>query len=91
MCVTPPGALLASRLVLGAILIVLFVIDLEHQILPNVITLPGIVVGFLFSLVAPPGPDRLARWASRSARACSMALPRLLPACAGKKAWAWAT
>jgi leader peptidase (prepilin peptidase) / N-methyltransferase len=54
--VTPPGALLASRLVLSAILIVLFVIDLELQILPNLITLPGIAVGFLFSLVAPPGP-----------------------------------
>jgi leader peptidase (prepilin peptidase) / N-methyltransferase len=53
---TPPGALLASRLVLTAILIVLFVIDLELQLLPNLITLPGIAVGFLFSLVAPPGP-----------------------------------
>ena len=31
-------------------------IDLEHHILPNSITLPGIVVGFAFSLVAPPGP-----------------------------------
>jgi leader peptidase (prepilin peptidase) / N-methyltransferase len=54
--VTPPGALLASRLALTAVLIVLFVIDLELQLLPNLITLPGIVVGFLFSLVAPPGP-----------------------------------
>jgi leader peptidase (prepilin peptidase)/N-methyltransferase len=53
---TPPGALLASRLVLATALIVLFAIDLEHQILPNAITLPGIVVGFFFSLVAPPGP-----------------------------------
>lgn len=53
---TPPGMLLASRLVLATALIVLFMIDLEHQILPNVITLPGIAVGFLFSLVAPPGP-----------------------------------
>lgn len=54
--ITPPGVLLASRLVLATALIVLFMIDLEHQILPNVITLPGIAVGFLFSLVAPPGP-----------------------------------
>jgi leader peptidase (prepilin peptidase)/N-methyltransferase len=53
---TPPGALLVSRLVLATALIVLFMIDLEHQILPNVITLPGIGLGFLFSLVAPPGP-----------------------------------
>jgi leader peptidase (prepilin peptidase)/N-methyltransferase len=31
-------------------------IDLEHQILPNVITLPGIAAGLVFSLIAPPGP-----------------------------------
>ncbi len=53
---TPPGPLMASRLTLTAMLIVLFVIDLQLQILPNVITLPGIAVGFLFSLIAPPGP-----------------------------------
>lgn len=52
---TPPGPLLASRLVLVCILIVLFGIDLEHQILPNSITLPGIVAGLLFSTIAPPG------------------------------------
>jgi leader peptidase (prepilin peptidase)/N-methyltransferase len=50
-----PGLLLASRLVFGAALIVLFAIDLEHQLLPNAITLPGIIVGFLFSLVTEPG------------------------------------
>jgi leader peptidase (prepilin peptidase) / N-methyltransferase len=53
---TPPGWLLASRLVLGTALIVLFMIDLEHQLLPNRITLPGIAVGFAFSLVTPVGP-----------------------------------
>jgi leader peptidase (prepilin peptidase)/N-methyltransferase len=53
---TPPGPLLVSRLILGGILIVLFFIDLEHHILPNLITLPGIVVGFLFSLITAPGP-----------------------------------
>jgi leader peptidase (prepilin peptidase)/N-methyltransferase len=52
---TPPGPLLASRLLLVCILIALFGIDLEHQILPNVITLPGIVAGVLLSLIAPPG------------------------------------
>jgi leader peptidase (prepilin peptidase)/N-methyltransferase len=52
---TPIGPLLAARLLLVVILIVLFGIDLHHQILPNVITLPGIVIGFLFSLVGPPG------------------------------------
>jgi leader peptidase (prepilin peptidase)/N-methyltransferase len=50
-----PGVLLASRLVLGCALIVLFEIDREHQLLPHAITLPGIVVGFLFSLFAEPG------------------------------------
>ncbi len=52
---TPMGPLVFARLILVSILIVLFGIDLEHQILPNVITLPGIIVGLLFSLVAPPG------------------------------------
>jgi leader peptidase (prepilin peptidase)/N-methyltransferase len=53
--VTPPGPLLASRLVLATALVVLFMIDLEHQILPNSITLPGIAIGLVFSLFAPPG------------------------------------
>jgi leader peptidase (prepilin peptidase)/N-methyltransferase len=53
---TPVGWLLASRLVLATALIVLFMIDLEHQLLPNAITLPGILVGLAFSFVAPPGP-----------------------------------
>ncbi len=47
--------LLASRLIFGCALLVLFAIDLEHHLLPNAITLPGIVVGFLFSLVTEPG------------------------------------
>jgi len=50
-----PGALLASRLVLGCALIVLFAIDLEHHLLPDAITLPGIVVGFIFSFFTEPG------------------------------------
>jgi len=50
-----PGWLLASRVVLVSAMIVLFLIDLQHRILPNVITLPGIIVGFLFSLVTEPG------------------------------------
>ena len=50
-----PGPLLASRLVFGCALIVLFAIDLEHHLLPNAITLPGIVAGFAFSLVTEPG------------------------------------
>jgi leader peptidase (prepilin peptidase)/N-methyltransferase len=50
-----PGPLLAARLVFGCALIVLFAIDLEHHLLPNVITLPGIAVGFAFSFFAEPG------------------------------------
>jgi leader peptidase (prepilin peptidase)/N-methyltransferase len=50
-----PGVLLASRLVFGCALIVLFAIDLEHHLLPNVITLPGILVGLAFSFVTEPG------------------------------------
>lgn len=47
--------LLPIRLVFAAAMIVLFVIDLQHQILPNEITLPGIAVGLAASAVAPPG------------------------------------
>jgi leader peptidase (prepilin peptidase)/N-methyltransferase len=50
-----PTALLASRLVFGCALIVLFAIDLEHHLLPNVITIPGIAAGLLFSIVTEPG------------------------------------
>jgi len=50
-----PGPLLASRLIFGGALLVLFAIDLEHHLLPNAITLPGIVVGFVFSLFTAPG------------------------------------
>jgi len=52
---TPPGPLMASRLLLICLLIALFGIDLEHQILPNSITLPAIAIGVLLSLIAPPG------------------------------------
>ena len=48
-------ALMAIRLLFACALVVLFAIDLEHQILPNVITLPGIVAGLVFSLIFPPG------------------------------------
>ena len=50
-----PGLLLASRLALGCLLIVLFAIDLEHQLLPHRITLSGIAVGFAFCLYVEPG------------------------------------
>jgi leader peptidase (prepilin peptidase) / N-methyltransferase len=50
-----PEWLLVPRLLFAAAMVALFAIDLEHQILPNVITLPGIVGGLAFSLALPPG------------------------------------
>jgi len=47
--------ILFVRLAFACALIVLFVIDLQHRILPNVITLPGIGAGFVASLFLPPG------------------------------------
>jgi leader peptidase (prepilin peptidase)/N-methyltransferase len=47
--------LLASRLVLTALLVVLFGTDLETHRLPNVLTIPGAVVGVLFSVWVAPG------------------------------------
>ncbi|HEY6359258.1 MAG TPA: prepilin peptidase [Vicinamibacterales bacterium] len=46
---------LVPRLVLTALLIVLFGTDLETERLPNVVTLPGIAVGFAWSVWGPPG------------------------------------
>jgi leader peptidase (prepilin peptidase)/N-methyltransferase len=52
---------LAPAWVLLASLIAIAAIDLEHQIIPDAITLPGIVVGFAFSLAtaSPPWLDSL--------------------------------
>ena len=47
--------MLANRLVFSALLIALFGTDLETMRLPNVLTLPGIVVGIAFSTFLPPG------------------------------------
>ena len=47
--------LLGARLVFVAAMIALFVIDLQHRILPNVITLPGVVIGVAASLLFEPG------------------------------------
>ncbi len=47
--------MLAVRLAFACAMVVLFAIDLRHHLLPNVITVPGIVVGFLLSLFLPPG------------------------------------
>ncbi len=48
-------AFLIVRLLFASAMIVLFAIDLEHQLLPDVITLSGLVAGLVFSFVFPPG------------------------------------
>ena len=47
--------LLPERILFACAMVVLFAIDLEHQILPNEITLPGIAIGFLCAHFLPPG------------------------------------
>ncbi|MGB2696943.1 MAG: prepilin peptidase [Candidatus Zixiibacteriota bacterium] len=42
-----------STLVLGSLLIIVFFIDIKHRIIPDVITLPGIVIGLGFALISP--------------------------------------
>ena len=49
----PP--LVYQRLLFACAMIVLFVVDLEHRILPDAITLPGMVLGLAFSFFMPPG------------------------------------
>jgi leader peptidase (prepilin peptidase) / N-methyltransferase len=48
-------ALMVVRLAFACAMVALFAIDLEHHLLPNAITLPGIVVGLVVSTVLPPG------------------------------------
>lgn len=50
------SALMVVRLAFACALLVLFAIDFEHHLLPNVITLPGIAAGLIVSTVVPPGP-----------------------------------
>jgi leader peptidase (prepilin peptidase)/N-methyltransferase len=47
--------LLPVRVLFACAMVVLFAIDLEHHLLPDVITLPGIVIGLLASTMLPPG------------------------------------
>jgi leader peptidase (prepilin peptidase) / N-methyltransferase len=47
--------LLAVRIGFACALVVLFFIDLDHQILPDRITLPGIVTGLVCASFLPPG------------------------------------
>ena len=50
-----PTPLFAVRAAFACAMLVLFVIDLQHQILPNEITLPGILVGLAASFFLEPG------------------------------------
>jgi leader peptidase (prepilin peptidase)/N-methyltransferase len=50
-----PSLMFMSRTLFACALIVLFFVDLEHQLLPNAITLPGIAIGFGFSFFGEPG------------------------------------
>ena len=50
-----PTPLLGVRLAFSCAMIVLFFIDLEHQILPNAITIPGAALGLVSSIFLPPG------------------------------------
>jgi leader peptidase (prepilin peptidase) / N-methyltransferase len=50
-----PTPLLPVRIAFACVLIALFAIDLEHQLLPNVITIPALCAGLVASLVLPPG------------------------------------
>ena len=75
----------------GCALIVLFAIDLEHHLLPNAITLPGIVAGFAFSLC-----HRARLAGTRSSASCVgggvlYAIAEGTTGCGTRKGWAWAT
>ena len=50
----PLGARLVAHWALAAALVAVTFIDLEHQIIPNSITFPGIALGLALSFVAPP-------------------------------------
>jgi len=56
-----PTALAASLLLFVAALVVIAFVDLDHQVIPNVMTLPGIPLGLLAGLAVggPPILDRI--------------------------------
>ena len=49
------GLLLVTRFLFTGAMLVLFVIDLRHRVLPNIVTIPGIFSGLLFSCFVQPG------------------------------------
>lgn len=48
-------ALVLSRSVFSSLMIVLFVTDLQHRVLPNMLTIPGVIVGWCCSWFLAPG------------------------------------
>jgi len=42
-----------STLILGSLLMIVFFVDLKHRIIPDIITLPGMVIGILFAFLSP--------------------------------------
>jgi leader peptidase (prepilin peptidase)/N-methyltransferase len=56
-CLLPPSAHAALSMAFVTALLVLSLIDLDHQILPDAITLPGTAIGIVASLLpGPPAP-----------------------------------
>ena len=47
--------LVLSRLFFVSLMVVLFVTDLQHRILPNMVTIPGVIVGWCCSWFVAPG------------------------------------
>ena len=66
---SPAGAVQVrdERWCWAAIAVALFAIDLEHHLLPDRLTLPGIAVGLILSIIVPPGIVETAAGADRAA------------------------
>ena len=79
--------LLAVRLTFAAAMIALFVIDLEHHLLPDAITLPGIVFGLVASLFLPPGFVALADRLSSPAAAFCGSSGRRITGTLARRGW----
>ena len=80
-----------SALLLPAAMVALFAIDLEHRLLPDKITLPGIGAGLRRSLFLPPGIRDASDRASARWRVLWADRRGLLPLFRGGRAWAVAT
>ena len=46
---------LVVRLLFSSLMVVLFVTDFQHRVLPNTVTIPGVIVGWCCSWVVAPG------------------------------------